>query len=759
MEDMILLALVGLASLVTSIVVASQFSKLKWSVEQLKARIFKLEEQRESRAAEAKPSRGVTPPPLPAFLQRPPPTPAAPSQTQVPKPLPPSINWESILGVKLFAWIGGFAFFLGVVFFVKYAFDNNLITPLMRIVGGAIVGTLLIVIAVFPAVRRYRVPAQSLCATGVLILYADIYAAYSFYDLIPLTSTSLLMWIVTVAALLLAAGANAQSAAWLGLIGGFATPFLLRAKTPPDLGVAHWPQSGPLIFLITYVVVLDCAVAFVSAAKQWTILLTAAALASFAVAVAWVYGVFDPYYPYLYQHFFFISVEAIFLVLCSIVAWRQSLDNWTIAAIGIAGVGALIGMPMGRSIMNDQDMTPWILCASAGIIAFATIHRRFQDSARAMAMLVGLALALTCFFEWHWCKDVLFYRFTPWDFVDGDRAAMEASRHLWLVVFRHVAIFILYAATPYLVGTKRLWPWLIAAVAGIVHFFFVYAYLKSPAGLVRHDLLWILPIVFALPASFSVWYLVRKEHVELASGDARLASQGAAVLTFVSLIFPVQFEREWITLGWAIEGLALILLFRWIPNRRLRAVALIVLAAAFVRLALNPAVLHYHPRSHVPIFNWYLYAYGVAAICFGLSAFCFGQPREKKYERRAAVILYSLAAVTLFLLMNIEIADYFSIGPTLTFSFSGNFARDMTYTIAWAMFAFGLLVIGISSKTRAARFAAIGLLCFTLAKLFLHDLDSLNQLYRIAAFITVAIIAIVASFAYQRFLTPGTKVP
>src|ERR1700730_7580306 len=127
MEDIILLALLGLASLVVSIVVAAQFSKLKWSVEELKRRILKLEEQRESRGAEAKPAR-PPPPPLPAFLQQPPSAPATPSETQVPKSLPPSINWESILGVKLFAWIGGVALFFGVVFFFQYAFGNNLIT-------------------------------------------------------------------------------------------------------------------------------------------------------------------------------------------------------------------------------------------------------------------------------------------------------------------------------------------------------------------------------------------------------------------------------------------------------------------------------------------------------------------------------------------------------------------------------------------------------------------------------------------------------
>ena len=38
-----------------------------------------------------------------------------------------------------------------------------------------------------------------------------------------------------------------------------------------------------------------------------------------------------------------------------------------------------------------------------------------------------------------------------------------------------------------------------------------------------------------------------------------------------------------------------------------------------------------------------------------------------------------------------------------------------------------------------------------------QNLAQLSQLYRIAAFLSVAIIAIVASFAYQRFLGPITR--
>ena len=107
-----------------------------------------------------------------------------------------------------------------------------------------------------------------------------------------------------------------------------------------------------------------------------------------------------------------------------------------------------------------------------------------------------------------------------------------------------------------------------------------------------------------------------------------------------------------------------------------------------------------------------------------------------------------------FLLLNIEIADYFSVGPTLTFSFSGNFARDMTYSIAWGLFALGLIMAGMRIKQRPARYAGVALLGVTLGKLFLHDLDYLDELYRIGAFVGVALILIAASFIYQRFLAP-----
>jgi uncharacterized membrane protein len=49
------------------------------------------------------------------------------------------------------------------------------------------------------------------------------------------------------------------------------------------------------------------------------------------------------------------------------------------------------------------------------------------------------------------------------------------------------------------------------------------------------------------------------------------------------------------------------------------------------------------------------------------------------------------------------------------------------------------------------------LLGVTILKLFFHDLARLDQLYRIGAFVAVAAIAMLASFAYQRFYAASVK--
>jgi uncharacterized membrane protein len=243
--------------------------------------------------------------------------------------------------------------------------------------------------------------------------------------------------------------------------------------------------------------------------------------------------------------------------------------------------------------------------------------------------------------------------------------------------------------------------------------------------------------------------------------EGRAAWWGAVALFFLTVTLPVQWDREWITLGWALEGAALCWLFRHVPHSGLRLTGVALLVTAFVRLSLNPAVLGYHVRGETPLLNWYLYAYGVVTLCLFAGARLLAPPRHEVLGRNAPAWLTALGTALAFVLLNLEIADFFTpVGAAVvTLNFGGTLGRDMTYSMAWSLFALGLMGIGIARRKAPARYAGLALLSVTLLKLFFHDLSQLGQLYRIGALVVVAITAIAASFLYQRFLSPEEKPP
>lgn len=318
----------------------------------------------------------------------------------------------------------------------------------------------------------------------------------------------------------------------------------------------------------------------------------------------------------------------------------------------------------------------------------------------------------------------------------------------------HLAFATIFVVMPFVsraqCGETTL-PWAVAALSAPLHFPFIY---RVVAAAWPNPLMGLLPAAFALPLLGCVAVLLKWFPPGHLKRNAVLAWFGGAALFFITLIFPIQFERQWITVAWTLEGAALCWLFHRVPHPGLRVAGVGLLAVVFVRLALNPAVLGYHARSATAIFNWYLYTYGIATVALFVAARLLAPPRDRMASLNAPALLNTLGVILSFILLNVEIADYFTLAgePSLTFQFSGNFARDMTYTIAWALFALGLVVAGIWRQLPAARYAGLTLLSVTLLKLFFHDLSRLNQLYRIGALAAVAVIAILASFLYQKFL-------
>lgn len=316
---------------------------------------------------------------------------------------------------------------------------------------------------------------------------------------------------------------------------------------------------------------------------------------------------------------------------------------------------------------------------------------------------------------------------------------------------------LLFTAYPFLArraNADSLIGWRVSAAAWPLHFALVYQTVR----LLWPDFAWngLIPLLFCGPAA---WALIEVRRETGASPERRqglIASYGASLLLFVTLIFPVQFSREWLTLGWALEGAGLFWLYRRAPVRWLVYAGFGLLCVSFARLACNPLVLEYHPRSGVPILNWFLYAYGTVAASLLVAARWAG-PDQSILQAKIRPVLSALGTVILFLLLNLEIADYFATGSFVAFEFSGNFGRDMTYSLAWSLFALGLLWIGVARLLKPVRYAGIGLMLVTIVKLFFHDLSQLDPRYRIGAFIGVAVILMAASFLYQRFLADSAR--
>ncbi len=324
-------------------------------------------------------------------------------------------------------------------------------------------------------------------------------------------------------------------------------------------------------------------------------------------------------------------------------------------------------------------------------------------------------------------------------------------------------LFALLLLYPLLLGRragKEREPYLAAVLASAAFFFLAR---KSFLDAGWDGVIGLLPVGEAVLLAVLLIRLLRLG-IPPSEDASRLALVAGAILAFVAVAIPLQLHDEWITIGWALLAASLTWLYTRIPHGGLVATAAGLFVAVFARLAFNPAVLTYHARAATPIWNWYLYTYLVPAAAFFGGAWLLSRAKETPSPTVGPLLtglrrlLPAGGTVLLFLLLNIEIADYFSTGPAPTFRFlSAALAEGLSYTLGWAVFALALLVAGIVLSARSARIAAVVLLLVTVFKCFLFDLSRLGGLYRVGSFVGLAASLAAVALLLQRFVLGSRK--
>jgi uncharacterized membrane protein len=447
------------------------------------------------------------------------------------------------------------------------------------------------------------------------------------------------------------------------------------------------------------------------------------------------------------------------LVLFTWLAAHQRAE----LAIGLAAVFAAIGLAWtwvvrtrGPRARERCDMTALATLASAELLAtFAGLVPDAQVQVLTLAHVTFLTLLLwfVTTRAWYWAAS---FAVAPPALAILLWVAVHPYPPPWqMELLLAAGIYAVFLAYPLVSEWRAIGadgPWQAAVLASGV--FFMAADQSLEIGGFKR-FIGLLPLTQAALMGLLLVRLLRVEPV----GQrrlGRLALVAGAGLAFVTVAIPLQLDRQWITIGWALEGAALAWLYRRIPHRGLLVACLALLVAVFGRLTMNPDLLAYYERGP-RIVNWYLYTYLVSA-CAMFVAGRFLRTTDDVPIRdvpdlpRGSAMAHAGGIALLFALVNIEIADFFSTGQYLSFNLSATLAQDLTYTLAWAAFGVALLVAGIVTRSHAARIGALALLVVTVLKGFLHDMAGLGGLYRVFSFVGLALCLALVAVMLQRFV-------
>lgn len=851
-------------------------------------------------------------------------------------------SWAQFTTVKLFSWIGGFTLFLGVVFFIKYTIENDLISPAMRILLSVGLGIALLITGLLMDRKKLAVTADTLCGSGLAVFFAAIYCAYSFYGLISQGLAFVFMALAAFLSFGVAVWKHAKYIGYLGTVIAFLTPILLSSG------------QDRYFFFFSYIAFIN-AVAILSAVKRsWSGLIVCSLIFTWLCQFAWLI------HAYAYKGIIFPTLFALYVVAAAFIAlWGQGkisetaqkalgaficanvllafpmlfkygnllkvtievlsftllanlalavlahrksilyknvfqtgkvfifllLFTWTglhfqaqsiwltfayyfafaavsgsadfliakkmtetkapshplsvlfplllmlpflsqmdvLALPGFGVIALLLAALLAITVLTSAiSGRTWPVTAGGALtlLAFTIFACNLDFSTNRSADLIivlaaalllapillgmlwvaarqlqakipqadrilfttsllpflliisvltaagsevlsphvvfGFVLALSVLIGFFCClykegKPMLgaltgatFVQYLYYSFylAGGQSPAVAILFNIWaLVIF---AFFMLYAfiLRKRFLESKAVWA--AASFSGIAACAFLYYAFKTYYQMPHPGLL---PLSFALVYAAAISVVYAWQPVEEGIQRTRLALLSGVMLFFITLIFPLEFTKEWLTIAWALEGAALIGLNHALKHRGLVWTGFGLLTLVFIRLVLNPYIYIYYD-SGVNIFNWYLTTFGLSAAAMYAGARGWRPKEEKPFT----AILYTFTGVTLFVLMNIEIADYFTpSGQMLQFNLFGSLAATMTYTLAWALYGGICFALAVWRRNKTLSIIGSGLIGIATVKLFIFDIWSLGALYRIFGLFGIAAILILVSLAYQRF--------
>jgi uncharacterized membrane protein len=698
-------------------------------------------------------------------------TPAEPVHAKVPQPTAPkkpAVDLEKYIGENLISKIGIAVLVIGVGIGAKYSIDNDLISPLVRIILGYSIGAALLVLSQ-RLKTKYENFSAVLVSGAMAIFYFMTFAAYSFYDMISTITAFALMVLVTIAAVGAALNYNKQFIAHIGLVGAYCVPFLLSEG------------KGQALVLFSYMAIINAGILVVAFKKYWKPLFLLAFFVTWLIVLSWYGSSYEASEHFMLLFGFGFVFFALFYL--TFLGYKL-LHKEAFEALDIVLVlaNSFVFYGLGYSLL--KDMTEWESSLGAYTLFHALIHA-----------VVGYVI-----YKQKGVDKPIFYLISGLVLVfvtlaipvqlDGNWVTLlwlaEAALLFWIGRTKQVAIY-----------EKLAYPLLVLAFISIVQdwneayyggLFFKEEVTRFPSIL---NVTFLSSLIFCGVLGYLNYLHYSKKYSRAFAHDNSLdtaVSAGLSAMLLIVLYYTFSMEIDYYWEGkflasaqaataenyygdfnydfkilkhfwqflYFIGFISLLLGLNTRKfQRKLLGILALCLSAAGLLFFLTAGLydlselresylLSDFAGEKIP--DWYplglrYVGLGFVAAMLFLAYRQLNQLFEKQQFSRPFELTLS---VVIIWTASSELLHWLDLG-------NAQDSYKLWLTIFWGVYALGLSGIGIWKGKKHLRIAAIVLFGITLLKLFFYDLVDLSTLSKTIVFVSLGILLLLISFLYNKF--------
>ncbi len=652
-----------------------------------------------------------------------------------------TIALEQRIGTRWVLIAGIIAVIFAVGFFLKYAYDTNLIGPLGRVVIAAVSGLVALAIGEITRRRGYGIVAKAVTALGFVILYLAVFAAYGYYHLFASpTPAFVLAVLVTVAAMLYAVSMNEIVVALLSLLGGFLTPVLVSTG-----------ENHP-IALFCYVLILGVGAMLCAYYRKWRAVNVLAFAGTFLLYIGWfekfyrptirsAEGVPEQMAVALVWLGIFFAVYLVLPILYELIKKVKAKEEDVLLVLANAAVVFYYLW----TILFDKYRTPLAFCAlvlcAAHLVIMSVVIRRCKDdlNLRLALLVIGLfflTIAVPLYLKMYavamaWAIEgvilvVIGLRYRSiWTQAGGAIALLLSFGQLLHELPMHKGAF-------GLVFNPAFGTW--CFVAGVLLACHI-IYRRTPRlpedqrGLIA-QVLYAATTLLLMAAIAMEWYWHCVYNVEESAAGDRYFIKGMVII---------------------FTGFPLLLLVRPICPRGMVCRVLAMILAGTGAFFTIVAFSGFYRSSFVIFANL---SFGIV-LAFVAALFAAGwllnKEREENQYNRMFAIVFALAGIfVLWVLLTKEIYLYWYCRNRFVERIANwRFLSHMYISVMWAVYGAVLMAAGFWRKIKILRYIALGLFAVLLVKVFILDTRTVKSVYRIAAFLATGVTLVGVSYLYQ----------